>query len=96
MGAGWRCPQVGTDPIQVVDNLSVFDGQFTDQLLLAIQACIDHVGEAKLAGFDMATTQQQIVGRSRRLREDADDGGKRERDTAAEGPGPRAFFNHGF
>src|ERR1700678_907132 len=51
MGAGWRCPQLGTDPVQVVDNLSILDRQFTDQLLLAVQASVDHVGETKFAVF---------------------------------------------
>src|SRR6202453_2668151 len=51
MRAGWRCPQLGTDPVQIVDNLSILDRKFTDQLLLAVQASVDHIGETKFAVF---------------------------------------------
>src|ERR1700722_17700595 len=52
VGTRWRCPQVRTDPIQIVDDLSIFDRQFADQLLLAVQASVDHVGEAEVPIFD--------------------------------------------
>jgi len=44
----WEIPEIGADAVQVVDDFSVFDREFADQLLGAVEACIQHVGEAEL------------------------------------------------
>src|SRR5271165_5111013 len=51
MGPGWRRPQVGTDAIQVIYDLSVLDRKLAKQLLLAIEAFVHHVSKAKIAVF---------------------------------------------
>src|ERR1700736_621861 len=47
----WFVPQLRFHSVEVVDDLSVFDGEFGDQLLCAIDACILHVSEAVVAFF---------------------------------------------
>src|SRR6185369_3476780 len=49
--AGRRVPSQGFQPVQVIDDLAVLDGHLIDQLLVAVQAAVDHVGEAELTLF---------------------------------------------
>ncbi len=48
MRTGRCCPQIRTDPIQVVHDLSILDGQLADQLLFSIQPPVHHIRKAKI------------------------------------------------
>ena len=48
---GRLIPQISADAVEVIDDLSVLDGQFADELLVAIETFVQHVGEAELAFF---------------------------------------------
>ena len=44
-------PSLRFHAVEVVDDLAVFDGEFRDELLRAIDACVLHVGETVVTFF---------------------------------------------
>jgi hypothetical protein len=64
MRARWLVPQIGTDAIKVIHNLSIFDGEFADKSLGAVEARVQHIRESE---FTVLEPQYGNVGdRTRR------------------------------
>jgi hypothetical protein len=49
MRTPWSIPQISTNAIEVIDDLSAYDGEFADESFVAVETCVQHISEAEFA-----------------------------------------------